>query len=363
MSKYKWNSLLVRRNQARQLVEWAGGGGMDALPEDFMCIVKRGRYAYFSDGFSYVRWDVEGLDVPDGSWIALIPSDPAGEPDTLTNMADWSKVADERERWDLMDEKRWRTKGKLMLWDCEEEFTRARTAAAPVMFDPDRLVGLRLLVTGIEAGEIVMSPTRPDGSGPWWVMGEDYRVAGLCQQSGDTPTSEVYLPEAYREKKGDGEATGEWYADLDLDDMADKHVHVQFDNGIVIEGPLIYDTSGHFVRVGHVRDVPISEGLYSEEETTPPVLYKSDDRRWCPFSDVKAITPVWDEKEWVRIDPSVARKGDALVVNGDLWDISEPVLDDKEETLIGWKVGSRDGFVYRSMVSCALRRKGDVSNE
>ena len=205
MSKHKWNSLLVRRDQARQLVEWVGGGGMDDLTEDFMCIVKRGRYAYFSDGFSYVRWDVEGLDVPDGSWIALIPSGPAREPDTMTNMADWSKVADERECWDLMDEKRWRTKRELLLCYHEVEFTRVRTAVAPVMFNPDRLVGLRLLVTGLEAGEIVMSPTRPDGHGPWWVMGEDCSVAGLCEQSGDTPTSEVYLPEAYQERKEGGQ--------------------------------------------------------------------------------------------------------------------------------------------------------------
>lgn len=191
--------LIASREQARQLVEWA----MDGIP----WIYKQGRFAYFSDGRVVVRWDVEGLDVPDGSWIDLLPSGPDdcdGEPDTLTNMADWSQTAGKYECWDMKDAKRWREPDAEKIQDFEKLFTRAQTAVTPLAFDRQELAWMILMVTGSKDWPVALAPTREDGSGPWWVMGHDRRVAGLCRQDHGFNPSGDDLPEAYQEKKEEG---------------------------------------------------------------------------------------------------------------------------------------------------------------
>ena len=194
--------LLVSHDQVRQLVEWA--------EEGTPWIYKQGRFAYFSDGRVVVRWDVEGLDVPDGSWIDLLPSGPDdcdGEPDTLTNMADWSQTAGEDECWDLKDAKRWRKPDGEKTKDFEKLFTRAQTAVTPLAFDRQQLAGMILMVAGCKDWEVALAPTREDGHGPWWVMGHDRRVAGLCMQHHGFNPGGDDLPEAYQEKK-EGESNG-----------------------------------------------------------------------------------------------------------------------------------------------------------
>ena len=205
-SARKTEPLLVSRKQARQLVYWAEHSAHGA---GSTWVVKHGRFAYFTDNDVAVRWEVAGLDVPDGSWIDLRSSasrPDGGEPDTLRNMADWSQAADEDDCWDLKDAKRWREPAQ---WprECEALFTRARTAAAPVALRLPQLTQLSLVVTGSEYGPVELAPTSEDGACPWWVMGEDKRVAGLCTQyHGFNPNGDD-LPEAYQEKK-EGESNG-----------------------------------------------------------------------------------------------------------------------------------------------------------
>ena len=190
--------LLVSREQARQLAEWAE----DSTP----CIYKQGHFAYFEGNHVVVRWDVEGLDVPDGSWIDLIryPDRCNGKPDTLTNMANWAWTADQYDYWDLMDEKRWGKEDGVETRGCEKLFTRARSAATPMAFCPSQLTGLSLVVAGSKYGPVALAPTREDRHGPLWVMGHDKRVAGLCEQINKFHSSEDYMPEAYQEKNKGG---------------------------------------------------------------------------------------------------------------------------------------------------------------
>lgn len=193
--------LLVSRKQARQLAAWADGV---EFSRHLTRIVKQGRFAYFTDRFVAVRWDVEGLDVPDGSWIALYPQAPSQgseNPDTLTNMANWSLTARKGECWDLMDEKRWRGPDGVETRDYGSLFTRARKAKTPVRFNVRLLAGLSLVVTGRKYGHVVMSPARKDEQSPWWVMGLNKRVSGMVAPSGRG----YDLPEAYTEKKEEGQ--------------------------------------------------------------------------------------------------------------------------------------------------------------
>lgn len=150
----------------------------------------------------------------------------------------------------------------------------------------------------------------------------------------------------------------EWYSDLPAEELTGNHVHVEFDGGGTLEGRLVFDEKSGYVRLDNrPLVVPVENG--SEVEMPfPALLFETADGIWCPLRGIRFIELAWGEREWEQIPLILARDGDALVVNGERWEINGAVLDEKEETLLGWKVGGLDGFVYRSMASCALRRKG-----
>lgn len=175
--------LLVSRRQARQLAAWAKGTGYDRA--DLCRISKQGRYAYYSNRFIAIRWDVSGLDVPDDSWIDLQPgySDGANaKPDVLTNMAEWAKTVGPASSWELLDADRWREPDGLDYPDVAHLFTRASTGYAQVSFNAELLEGVILAVMPEGSIRFMLSPSvGGDGAAAhaWWVMSDDERVAGL----------------------------------------------------------------------------------------------------------------------------------------------------------------------------------------
>lgn len=150
----------------------------------------------------------------------------------------------------------------------------------------------------------------------------------------------------------------EWYSDLDPEELTGKHVRVLLDGGSVLEGRLVFDETIGYVRMDAPQlAVPVDNGT----ELQAPLfslLFETEDSIWYPLMGIESIEIVWDEAEWEQLPLNEAVEGDVLVVNGYLWEINKPVLDDTEETLFGWTVGCLDYFLSQSMVSCALRRKG-----
>ena len=206
--------LLVSRRQARQLASWAKGTGYDRLA---LCrISKQGHYAYYTNRFIAIRWDVSGLDVPDDSWIDLQPGYNDGKnakPDTLTNMADWAKTVGALSSWDLLDTERWREPDELDYPDVAHLFTRARTGYAQVSFNAELLEGVILAVTPEDSIRIMLAPSVGGNSASahaWWVMSDDERVAGLIVPmrmalgSSNHP-DEAGLPKPYEETKEEEE--------------------------------------------------------------------------------------------------------------------------------------------------------------
>lgn len=204
--------LLVSRRQARQLASWAKGTGYDRA--DLCRISKQGRYAYYTNRFVVIRWDVSGLDVPDGSWIDLEPGTGDGtnaKPDILTNMADWTRTVDPLSSWDLMDEERWRKPDGLDYPDVAHLFTRARTGYAQVSFNAELLGGVILAVLPADSIRFMLAPSvGGDGAAAhaWWVMSDDKRVAGLIipmrmALGGPEHPDEVGLPKPYETEEGD----------------------------------------------------------------------------------------------------------------------------------------------------------------
>lgn len=102
--------MLVTKSQARQLVKWATLVNAPALQRIYKC----GRYAYYTNRFLMVRWDLDGLDVPDWSWIGLAANTDFDDVENVRldidadhNMADWCRLVPRTAQWDLMDADRW----------------------------------------------------------------------------------------------------------------------------------------------------------------------------------------------------------------------------------------------------------------
>lgn len=147
-----------------------------------------------------------------------------------------------------------------------------------------------------------------------------------------------------------------WYSDLTPEELTGKHVRVRFDNGTVIEGPLVYDELDDFMQVGPIRIITCAGGRSVKETGTTPVLTRDSDLPWYRVSDVKSIALVWDERDWEPVELHDAVEGDMLVVNGELYPIRKVVPVEKRDG-VAWIVGSPAYFVAPFMVSCALRRK------
>lgn len=152
----------------------------------------------------------------------------------------------------------------------------------------------------------------------------------------------------------------EWYSELGPEEMTGKHVRVQFDNGIVFEGPLVYDELNDFVRLGPMRNVPCTEGLPVEETGTPPVLTRSSDGHWHPFSDVKSIELVWDEHDWKQLEPDDAEIADAAIINAQMLRV---MYDGEDNTIWLEKNDSATINVDQTMVSAFLLSKWTVPDQ
>ena len=176
--------LLVSRQQARQLVSWVRD--MDGSRPVLCRIVKQGKYAYFSNRFLIIRWDVDGLDVPDGSWIDLQADmgEANAKPDALRNMANWARLVGPRASWDLLDADRWHGPDEEQFPDVSGLFARIDEcghAVWPVAFNPSYLSGVATMVLPDTFSPLKLAPSSKDkvtASG-WWLMGPDKRVAGM----------------------------------------------------------------------------------------------------------------------------------------------------------------------------------------
>ena len=175
--------LLVSRRQARQLAAWTKDTGFE---RPALCrISKQGKYAFYTNRFAVIRWDVSGLDLPDGSWIDLKPGDSEEtntKPDTMSNMADWSRAVGPRSSWDLMDAERWREPDDNHFPDMASLFKREGTAGAPVSFNFSLLSGVSLVVMPVFGSRIMLTPSvggDESNRHGWWVMSDDDRVSGL----------------------------------------------------------------------------------------------------------------------------------------------------------------------------------------
>ncbi|WP_229281540.1 hypothetical protein [Bifidobacterium asteroides] len=84
-----------------------------------------------------------------------------------------------------------------------------------------------------------------------------------------------------------------------------------------------------------------------------------EDRRWRPLDGIKSLDLVWDERDWTRIDVRDLRCGDAVVVDGVLYEVTKASLAHTDYPCVGTDALGRNPIDLR-LVSCALRRKVSV---
>ena len=138
----------------------------------------------------------------------------------------------------------------------------------------------------------------------------------------------------------------QWYEDLSIKDFVCKHVRAVVDGGAVIEGRLgIWNKMTVTVSMGS-----LSEGIF--------VLRLIDDH-WQLMKGVKSLALVWDERDWERIDARNLRCGDAVVVDGVLYEVTKASLVHTDYPCVGTDALGRNPIDLR-LVSCALRRRAQV---
>lgn len=138
----------------------------------------------------------------------------------------------------------------------------------------------------------------------------------------------------------------QWYEDIPRNEMADKHVRAVMDSGTVVEGCLKYWNS----RLVTVYMGSMVEGIY---------VLVSIDHRWQLMKGVKRLDLVWDERDWTRIEVNDLRVGDAVVVDGVLYEVTKASLAHTDYPCVGTDALGRNPIDLR-LVSCALRRKVSV---
>lgn len=151
----------------------------------------------------------------------------------------------------------------------------------------------------------------------------------------------------------------EWYSHLNAEEINGKHVRVRIDDGAVIESYLVYDDQGGCVRLGDsVLPLPW-ESKSHKVFPSPAVLTYEDDECLYPLQGVESIDLVWDERDWERIDAKNLRCGDAVVVDGVLYEVTKASLVHTDYPCVGTDALGRNPIDLR-LVSCALRRRVQV---
>lgn len=151
----------------------------------------------------------------------------------------------------------------------------------------------------------------------------------------------------------------EWYSDLEHDAFASKHVRVVFDDGTVMDGRLAYDQSSGYVRMGspdltlkRLDGVIYSGGCIE-------VFVCGEDELWHLLDGIRSVGLVWDERDWERIDAKNLRCGDAVVVDGVLYEVTKASLVHTDYPCVGTDALGRNPIDLR-LVSFALRRRVQV---
>jgi hypothetical protein len=174
-------------------------------------------FAYYTNRFLIVRWDLRGLKIANGSWIDLVPPDTDSQPDVKFdisgNLAAWAKIATRRSSWNLMNQDHWKS---------PDSFDGTHPAVAKIMtlpegdiesisavaFDYRFLQMLALIVSGSFSNFIRLMPSSAKNARTkgWWITGADDNVQAMLVPMRFSNDDLPYVPNSPEAEK-DQEAT------------------------------------------------------------------------------------------------------------------------------------------------------------
>lgn len=186
---------LVARSQVRALLAQARVAGLfrkDVRSRVLVTVFKRGGYAYYTDRFTVVRWELEQPDaIPDGSWIPLASSavydgdyKRAGV-GGVRSLDDWAKTAKPSECLDLNVAGNWYSKPNAFgeFPAVERFFTGAYAMGVypGVAFNPAYVSNLSGVVNYGKFPSCLLQPSAEGGSvtKPWFLTGNDVHVVSM----------------------------------------------------------------------------------------------------------------------------------------------------------------------------------------
>ena len=129
-------------------------------------IVKRGEYAYFTDRFTVVRWDLGELSrgIEDNSYIPIDRSYASmiGYASDGVNLDDWSKLAGSKDALDLLDPNSWTTGATLSFPNVESLFVQHGSVAdnsfESVAFDSTFVSNIASVLGVVKGEPLRMTP-------------------------------------------------------------------------------------------------------------------------------------------------------------------------------------------------------------
>ena len=129
-------------------------------------IFKRGEYAYFTDRFTIVRWDLGELSrgIEDNSYIPIDRSYASmiGTASDGVNLDDWSKLAGSKDTLDLLDPNSWTTGATLSFPNVESLFVQhdfvADNSFESVAFNPVFVSNIASILGVVKGEPLCMTP-------------------------------------------------------------------------------------------------------------------------------------------------------------------------------------------------------------
>ena len=160
--------VVLTRAQVKAIIKQSKAVDSNKQRPVLHAIFKRGEYAYITDRFTIVRWNLGELsqDIEDNSYIPIDRSYASmiGTSIDGVNLDDWSKLAGSKDALDLLDTKSWTTGATLSFPDVESLFVQHDSVAdnsfESVVFNPVYLNNIANILGVDEGDPLRMTPPK-----------------------------------------------------------------------------------------------------------------------------------------------------------------------------------------------------------
>ena len=166
MSVSSDDRVVLSRAQVKAIIKQSRAVDSNKQRPALHAIFKRGEYAYFTDRFTIVRWDLGELSrgIEDNSYIPIDRSYASmiGTASDGVNLDDWSKLAGSKDTLDLFDLNSWTTGATLSFPNVESLFVQhdfvADNSFESVAFNPVFVSNIASILGVVKGEPLCMTP-------------------------------------------------------------------------------------------------------------------------------------------------------------------------------------------------------------